>query len=238
MQLFDLCPRGNPLTMLIFPRVNERATQRIVGKGQTMTGCADKPTTEELESLPSTLSSVCLTAAQAGEGDAWSQLVNKYFPMVYLWCRRVGLQPADAADVAQDVFRGVFQGLPNFRRESENATFRGWVRRITQRRIFDFRKWRAREGVGKGGSAAQAQLQELVAPLTTESSRSKPRNQPAVQKVREIQGEFEPRTWQAFIRFAVDGCAASEVAEELGISVNAVYLAKSRVLRRLRTSMD
>jgi RNA polymerase sigma-70 factor (ECF subfamily) len=203
-----------------------------------MTGCADKPSTGELESLPSTLSNGCLTAAQRGAGDAWSQLVSKYYPMVYLWCRRVGLQPADAADVAQDVFRGVFQGLPNFKRESENATFRGWVRRITQRRIFDFRKWRAREGAGKGGSVAQAQLQELVAPLTNESSRSKPPNLTALQRVREIQGEFEPHTWQAFIRTAVDGCAASEVAEELGISVNAVYLAKSRVLRRLRTLMN
>ena len=49
-----------------------------------------------------------------------------------------------------------------------------------------------------------------------------------------LQEEFEPKTWQAFQKFALEGVPAADVAKELGISTNAVFIAKSRVLARLR----
>lgn len=203
-----------------------------------MTGIADNQADSLSGSKPSTLTQTSLEHAQGGDAAAWSQITVKYFPMVYAWCRQTGLQPADAADVTQDVFRGIFQGLSSFQRESKNATFRGWIRRITQRRIFDFRKRRARQGTGRGGSVAQAQLLELTDSLAHEDSHPKQNNSRLMKTVLEIQGEFEATTWQAFIRTAVDGSAAVDVAKELGLSVNAVYVAKSRVLKRLRTALE
>lgn len=158
--------------------------------------------------------------------------------MVYGWCRKTGLQPADAADVTQDVFRSILQALPRFTREKENATFRGWIRRITQRRIIDFRTRRARQGISPGGSVAQAQLLELTESPAIEESHPDLGRLRLTKKIHEIQGEFESATWQAFIRSAVDGCNAADIARELGISVNAVYVAKSRVLKRLRTALS
>ena len=78
----------------------------------------------------------------ANDQQAWEQMVGLYYPMVYGWCRRSGLQSSDAADVCQDVFRGVVRGIGGFRRDKPGDTFRGWLRRITQRRVIDHRQAR------------------------------------------------------------------------------------------------
>jgi RNA polymerase sigma-70 factor, ECF subfamily len=55
--------------------------------------------------------------------------------------------------------------------------------------------------------------------------------------MRTIQGDFAPATWAAFRRQVIDGRPPVEVADELGLTLNAVILAKSRVLKRLREEL-
>jgi RNA polymerase sigma-70 factor (ECF subfamily) len=169
---------------------------------------------------------------------AWEHLVNRYFRLVYGWCRRAGVRPDDAADVCQEVFRSVAGSLTNFRRDRDGDTFRGWLRRITQRRLCDHRQKRREQPQAEGGSDAQERLLELAEePLSSSATRCVQASRLG-QVLDVVRCEFEQQTWQAFWRATVDGWPAADVAAALGLTTNAVYLAKSRVLRRLREEMN
>jgi RNA polymerase sigma-70 factor (ECF subfamily) len=174
-----------------------------------------------------------LERARGQDKQAWERLVDLYTPLVYAWCRRSGLQPADAADVGQEVFRAVARGLTGFRRDRAGDTFRGWLRTITRNKLRDFADARKRCPPGAGGSDAAYQVEQLPdqepeADLTAD-------RQLLYQRALEVvRTEFEERTWHAFWLVVVEDVSADEASRQLGVTLNAVYLAKSRVLRRLR----
>jgi RNA polymerase sigma-70 factor (ECF subfamily) len=178
-----------------------------------------------------------LERAKALDQAAWERLVSLYSPLVYRWCRQAGLQSADAADVGQEVFRSVARKIADFRREREGDTFRGWLRTITRNKIRDSFRRKRTEVAGVGGSEAQAHLLQVQAGAWDKDDRSGDDGDRKILYRRVIElvhQEFAERTWQAFWRVAVEEQPPAEVARALGMSVNAVYLAKSRVLRRLR----
>lgn len=158
-------------------------------------------------------------------------------PLVYQWCRRQGLQSADAADVGQEVFRTVAAKIGSFHRDRPGDTFRGWLWTITRSKAVDH--WRQQgEPRGQGGTGAQQCLAEVPEqepePFSGRGERPNSLSRRALQLV---QAEFEDTTWRAFWMVVVDRRSPAEAASELGLSVNAVYLAKSRVLRRLREEL-
>lgn len=168
--------------------------------------------------------------------QAWERLVRLYGPLVYGWCRQAGLQAADAADIGQEVFLAVARKITAFHRDRKGDTFRGWLRVITRNKIQD--SLRARQGVGMTGALKEA---PTAAPASEDEGDHHGRNADDVERkvlcaraVELIRPEFEAGTWQAFWRVVIEDHSPGEVAKELAMSVNAVYLAKSRVLRRLR----
>lgn len=168
---------------------------------------------------------------------AWERVVRLYAPLVFRWCRRGGLQPADAADVGQEVFQAVARGIHDFRRERAGDTFRGWLSTITRNKVRDFFREQHAELQAVGGDGAFEQLKNL--PFNEDDDPSNvtdPAERTLLlhQALRIIRVEFEDSSWAAFWRTAVEGQAPLDVAEDLGISVNAVYVARSRILRRIR----
>ena len=162
--------------------------------------------------------------------------------MVYAWSRRAGLQPSDASDVVQEVMRNVARNIKGFHHDQKGDTFRGWLRRITQRRIADFRRQQGRNvAQAVGGSTLQARLQQQADPIAEERTTDHPGGiippdkQQALAKVRT---EFSARNWQIFWRVVVEERDTAEVAEEFGVTPNVVRLAKSRILKRLRETMN
>ncbi|MBM4095324.1 MAG: sigma-70 family RNA polymerase sigma factor [Planctomycetes bacterium] len=199
-----------------------------------LTGPPDNPR-DISGGLPSTISTGLLRSVRQNDQEAWARMVSVYYPMAYGWCRRAGLQPSDAADVCQEVFAGIAAGIGAFRREKPSDTFRGWVRRITQRRIIDFRQRGGSLPVPMGVGHSDDRLRDIPAGGMSDSGSPQPNRQAYLRDALELaRAEFENTTWQAFWRSTVDGVAGTDVARELAISANAVYLAKSRVLRRLR----
>jgi RNA polymerase sigma-70 factor, ECF subfamily len=175
-----------------------------------------------------------LERVRARDQAAWERLVTLYGPMVYGWCTRAGLQAADAADVGQEVFTAVARGIDRFRHDRPGDTFRGWLFTIARNTI---RSWYLQSGgAGVGGSDAQRWLAQLPAEEPASSADEQENEAQALCRgaIELVRGEFEPVTWQAFWRAFVDGHRPADIACDLGISANAVYLAKSRVLRRLR----
>ena len=180
---------------------------------------------------------------KAQDKAAWDRLVLLYSPLILYWCRRAGLQSADSLDVGQEVFQAVWRGVSTFRREQPGESFRGWLRIIARSKIADWRRCQQAKAMAVGGSDALTLTQQVPAPELTDAEieADSDRTEAALISHRAaalIQSEFQETTWLAFRAIVMDGRKPSEVAEELGVSANAIYLAKARVLKRLREEFE
>ena len=189
---------------------------------------------------PGSISSTLLERVQAQRPEAWQRLVDLYGPAVYRWCRHSGAKPEDAADIVQEVFGAVARSIGDFRRERPNGSFRAWLATITRNKVRDH--FRRVQGLAeaRGGTTAQQQLLQVPSP-PQDSSEAEPYqvdDSLPHRGLELVRAEFENRTWDAFWRTAVDGQSPRHVAEDLGMTVMAVYKAKSRVLRRLRQELS
>ena len=170
----------------------------------------------------------------APDASDWNRLQGIYLPLISRWLGRVPGLGVEADDLAQEVFVVVIREIPRFQRQREGS-FRAWLRQVTVNRARTYRKRRHRRPV-VGRDQADVFLDSLADPngdLAREWDLDHDRE--VFHKLLAIvQPDFSPTTWEAFRRFAVDGLPAAKVAEEMGMTVNAVLQAKSRVLKRLR----
>jgi RNA polymerase sigma-70 factor (ECF subfamily) len=193
---------------------------------------------DQNESLSQTSESL-LVRIKAKDPKAWQRFVSLYGPLIFRWCRRAGLQEADAADVGQDVFRVVAGSIDNFVHGRDGGTFRGWLWTVTRSRILDFLRRHQRGVHGVGGSDAQMKLMEYAdAGLDSDDPTDETDKHQFVRRALDLILEnCKEETRQAFLRTVIEGHLAADVARDLGISVNAVYLAKSHILRRIRDEL-
>jgi RNA polymerase sigma-70 factor (ECF subfamily) len=167
---------------------------------------------------------------QPAAHDAWQRFVHLYTPLLYHWAGRLGLQQQDAADLVQDVLTILVQKLPEFRYDQQRS-FRAWLRTVLLNR------WRhgCRRRAPVTGAAGQPEA--AVPDPLDDLAEDEYRTYLVGRALRLLQSEFQPGTWRAFWEFVVDGRPASEVAAGLGMRADSVYVAKSRVLRRLRQEL-
>ncbi len=161
---------------------------------------------------------------------AWRRFVDLYTPLLFYWARRVGLQESDAADLVQEVFTLLVRKLPEFTYD-QNKGFRNWLRTVLHN------KWREIERRRTLEPASSAVPERTVGDDVAALAEEEFQRHLAVRALELMQTEFQPATWKACWECAAAGRPAADVAAELGMSVNAVYLATSRVLRRLRQEL-
>lgn len=179
-----------------------------------------------------------LERARSSDQQAWERLWSVYSPRVEDWCRRAKVQPNDIDDVKQDVFRAVLSGIKDFRKDDAKATFRGWLRTITKHKIVDHWRRNPNGFQAAGGSSAHMQLAEIADPeldSVIDSTDMEDRGMVYRRCLELIATDFEEASWRAFWRVVINSEAPADVAKDLNISRNAVYLAKARVLARLRS---
>ncbi len=178
-----------------------------------------------------------LVRLRANENAAWQTMVQLYSPLVHYWCRRGGVQGADAEDVAQDVFRAAAVSLPDFRRDRPGDSFRGWLRGITRHKILQHFRLNKRHPLPSGGTDAQRRLEAQADPSAEASEEDDPTEELDALHRRALEivrSEFEERTWRAFWLTVVEGRSPVDIAAESGVSPAAIRMAKSRVLHRLK----
>jgi RNA polymerase sigma-70 factor (ECF subfamily) len=177
-----------------------------------------------------------LVRAQTGDEAAWKELTALYRPLILGWLGRHGVPGADRDDLTQDVLVAVVKSLPTFQHSGNRGAFRTWLRTMICHRTSDY--WRAGDGParGTGGSGAVELLRQVEDADSDLSRRWDEEHDRYLFRylVDRMELEFEPSTVRAFRRLAVEGASGAEVARELGLTVGAVYVAKSRVLQRLR----
>jgi RNA polymerase sigma factor (sigma-70 family) len=167
--------------------------------------------------------------------QAWGQFVEIYAPLVYEMARRRGLQDSDAADLTQEVLRSVSGAVARLDYDRRKGKFRGWLFTVTRNALNTFFEAQQRVPRASGDSAVQAWLEEQPA-RSDESAiwdRQYQRRLLAY-AAEQVRASFEEATWQAFWQTAVEGKPGKAVAAGLGMTVGAVYIAKSRVLSRIK----
>jgi RNA polymerase sigma-70 factor (ECF subfamily) len=187
-----------------------------------------------MQEAPATRASLLLRIRDPHDTDAWRQFVRLYAAVVYGFARKRGLQDADAADLMQEVLRVVAAGRLDY--DPKRGSFRGWLYTVTRNKLYNFLDGRRRQVRGSGGSGAQERLEEQAAPDGDAAALWELEYERRVfaWAAAHVRGEFQEPTWQAFWMTAVDGASAQEAGERLGLSPGAVYVAKSRVLARLK----
>ncbi|MFO0804394.1 MAG: sigma-70 family RNA polymerase sigma factor [Gemmataceae bacterium] len=171
------------------------------------------------------------------DADAWREFFDLYGPVVYRFARNRGLQDADAADLMQDVLRSVARNAAKMEYDPKRGTFRGWLYTVTRNKIYNFLNGQRIRPKASGDDDARERLESLPAreedgpDADWEREYQKRLTDRAMELVK---SEFQFATWQAFWGTAVDGKPAGEVGAALKMSAGAVYVAKSRVLARLR----
>jgi len=169
------------------------------------------------------------------DNDAWARFVEIYGPLFYGFVRKRGLQDADAVDLVQDVLRSVAGAISRLEYDPARGKFRAWLFTIVKNRLRNTLKVQARRESGSGDSAVAEQIANEPAPDDWQVQWEADHQRRLFGWASEqVQAEVEDRTWQAFRKTAVDGSSGKEVARELNMSVAAVYLAKSRVMARLK----
>ncbi len=184
-------------------------------------------------SSPSTSLTLLDRIRLRGQPDAWSRFVRLYTPLLHAWAKKQGLRDADADDLTQEVLVKLMDELPKYKRE-DGQSFRGWLYRVTANQCIDFRRRVATRTLpaADGLSAAGAE-----SPLS-DFEEVEYRRSLVNRGLELIRAEFNERAWAAFYQLMIQGHSAAEVARELGITENAVYLSRHRVLTRLRREID
>ena len=173
----------------------------------------------------------------AGTEDAWREIDRIYRPLIHFWPGRYGLQQNDVEDLTQEVMALLARDVAKFEHNGRVGAFRKWLRTITANRAHSF----LRSGRCRPSVPGSTLFLEMVQQLEDDQSRASlafdhEHDRHVVrQLLAEVSDSFEDSTMQMFRRHVLDGIDAKDVADELGTSPRAVYIAKSRVLRQLRT---
>lgn len=174
------------------------------------------------------------------ENEGWNRLVELYAPLIHRWLQRYDVQDSDAQDLVQEVLLSASKDLGSFDHPGQPGAFRGWLKAILINRLRKFWRSRDRRPQARGDSDLDARLAQLDDPSSELSQIwNREHDQYVLRQLLALaEPHFEPTTWKAFCRVALEGAQADVVAQELGISKNAVIVAKCRVLSRLRQECE
>lgn len=172
---------------------------------------------------------------QDAASDEWRQVIEQYGPAMRGWLRGRGVNDHDADDIVQEVMSVMVRRIGEFKRQ-RTGSFRRWMRLITVNCMRDHFRRRGRSPVASGGSDMVEMLAELADDASELSRRwDEEHAQHLLQLVlNRIRPEFRSSTWEAFEQVTIRQLPPEQVAKNLNVSTNAIFVAKSRVLKRIR----
>ncbi len=185
-------------------------------------------------SASESLSLSTLDRLRANDQEAWHRLSEVFSPLVFYWVLKCGVQREDAQDVVQDVFRVVVMRIHDFQRDQPGSTFRGWLFAITKRKLATHWRRLHLSPQAVGGSESLRRFEQIEAQHEMDFDVDTGIEMLCHRVLELIRNEFSDTSWGIFTRVVLRLENPSAVAREMQVSVNTVYLTKSRILHRVR----
>lgn len=166
---------------------------------------------------------------------AWAEFVRRYGPLILNWCRRWRVQDADAQDITQTVLVKLCEKMRSFDYDPQRS-FRGYVKTLTRYALCDLLAGRKnRPGQGTGDSNVVQLLETVAARDDLEAELASTFEAALFERASaRVRLRVEPRTWDAFRLTALEGLSGAAAAGQLGMTVGAVFKAKSKVVKMLQ----
>lgn len=179
-------------------------------------------------------------ALKRGDATAWSKIVRIWGTTLRAYSMHHGFREQDAEEITQNVLARIYRGIDRFKRDGKQLKLKHWVFDIARKEAIRFRERYLSKPDSPGGS----DFQRAQAALSAPDIRDEPAERESFETMlvagvlQAIEADFDPRVWQAFHRFTIDGLSGPEVGQELGMQANAVRQAVSRVKTRIRAELD
>ncbi len=188
--------------------------------------------------VPDTKTSLILRLPSADDAEAWHEFVSIYEPFVYRFARRGGLQDADACELVQNVMLSVARAVGRWKPDRQQGRFRTWLFRIARNQLLDVLAKQQRTIAARGGSGLLELLESSKSSAAVEQTLRFEHRQTLFQWAAErVKSSVKEVTWKAFWMTTVEEQSPEAAAQELGLTAGAVYIARSRVLARLRDAV-
>lgn len=190
--------------------------------------------------VPETRASLILRLPTTGDAEAWEEFASIYEPFVYRFACRGGLQDADARELVQDVMLSVAKAVGRWKPDRSRARFRTWLFHIARNQLLDVLAKKQRQLTAKGGTSFFGHLSEFSESTETTDQLIRLEHRRVLFRwaAERIQTVVRPATWQAFYMTAVEGQSAEDVATKLDLTTGAIYIARSRILAKLRDEVS
>jgi RNA polymerase sigma factor (sigma-70 family) len=193
-----------------------------------------------MDEVPDTRPSLLVRLCDPRDERAWTEFTAIYSPLIYRLACRKGFQDADAEDLVQEVLRAVASAMDRWDPDPCKGPFRNWLFRIARNMMLNLVTSQRRHPPGTGSEKIQWLLEAQPSPSPADSAlfETEYKRQLFRWAAERVSGEFRASTWAAFWETGVEGKKAQAVADALGISIGAVYMARSRVVARIRQVIE
>ncbi|WP_417847449.1 RNA polymerase sigma factor [Thalassoglobus sp.] len=185
--------------------------------------------------LPTTRRSLLIRVRDPRDHGAWAEFESIYRPAVYRFARRRGLQPADAEDLSQRVFQKTAHKVSEWDEVGKQGSFRAWILLVTRNEVINALSRKRPDAATGGTSTSQFRVNEIPESQPLDELLEKEYRRATFRHAASIvQNEFTETSWRAFWLTTVENQQSKTVSESLGISIGALYAARSRIMSRLR----
>jgi RNA polymerase sigma factor (sigma-70 family) len=187
-----------------------------------------------------TRQTLLLRIREPADARAWREFTELYLPLLKHFIFLSGVSANDVDDVGQEVMRTVAKAIRSFQYEPERGTFRSWLFIVTRSRVAKHFKKLARTPSAKAGASLLEieRIRDGTEEQQAEEWEKAYRQRMFEWAAPQVRQQVKENTWRAFWMTAVEGRRTEEVATLLEMTLGGVYVARSRVIAKLRARIQ